>query len=594
MFNSSKFRITSNYGVYGYSLLVGAVVGLTALIFSYLLHSGERLIRSLHNRDYGQLLSIEEKISFMTQDLQISLLIVILPAIGGLLVGLMTHYLCGDVAGAGLNNMIDAFHKKEGNFNTKVPFYKGVATIISIASGGSGGKEGPMAQIGGGIGVYISKLIGAGARARRTLLLAGSAAGLGALFKAPLGGTLTTVEMMYKEDIESDALIPCFISSVTAYLVYTLYAGRDAYMNISDVSFNNVNELIFYLLLGLACFLFGVLFIKGTKDTAKLVQKIKIHPVLKPMIGGLIVGLISMMFFEISGTGEPFLQQFFDGNSPNYFRKGALYTGITFLAIALLKILATTITIGSGGSAGIFGPSLFIGGMLGAAIGTFASYFWPQIPISIPAFAVIGMGAFYAGIANAPFAGIVMVVEMTGSYVLLVPLIIVSIFTFILSRRISYFENQMDNRFKSPAHHWDMKFDVIETIPVSSKLKDLRNRSVVKDMVDIDELRKRAIKLHASDFVVADKDDNYLGILSLRKIDFDVVSDSSDNSIRDFIDRSIPSVDQNDNLGHALSIIKENDVDKVAVTANGKILGYMDSRDIFKAYSLAVGKRNAP
>ncbi len=134
-----------------------------------------------------------------------------------------------------------------------------VATLFTLGTGGSGGKEGPISLIGAGIGVIINQLAKGGARARRTLMLCGTAAGLGSVFKTPLGGALTAAEMVYKEDIESDALIPCFISSVTAYLVYTAYAGTAPFLNIANISNFHVSEIVFYLLLGVVCFAFGYL-----------------------------------------------------------------------------------------------------------------------------------------------------------------------------------------------------------------------------------------------------------------------------------------------------------------------------------------------
>ncbi|MFN7015419.1 MAG: chloride channel protein, partial [Bacteroidia bacterium] len=351
---------------------------------------------------------------------------------------------------------------------------------FTLPTGGSGGKEGPISYIGAGIGVWIANLAKAGARARRTLLLAGTAAGLGSVFKTPLGGALTAAEMVYKEDIESDALIPCFISSVTAYLVYTIYAGTDPLINVSGLNNFHFSEMLFYLILGVLCFVFGFLFIKGFNDAKAFIGRIKIPTYVKPAIGGLLTGAIALVLFEVSGTGTVFMESTIHGNFPDFFG-GRLWFEIiiSLLIIAFVKIVATTLTIGSGGSAGIFGPSLFIGAMLGAAVGVLAKHFLNQ-NVSIASFMVVGMGAFYSGVANAPIAGIVMIVEMTGSYVLLPPLILVSIFTFILSKKISFYKNQVENRFKSPAHSRDMKSDIIDQILIKDHFPEYRLLAVIK------------------------------------------------------------------------------------------------------------------
>lgn len=589
----NKIKIRGQYSIYLFSVIVGVFSGLATMLLTYLLHVGESFIYTLHNRHYEDYFSIKDKIAFIDTNILSSVLIILLPAIGGLFAGLIIYYFCKDAAGTGSDEMINAFHNKEGNMSPGLPFFKSIATIFTIATGGSGGKEGPISQVGAGIGVYVSNLVKSGARARRTLMLAGTAAGLGAIFKAPLGGALTATEMVYKEDIESDALIPCFISSVTAYLIYTAYAGTNPYMPIGGISSLNLKELFFYIPLGLLCFLFGYLFIKGFKDAKRFIGKIKIHAILKPAIGGLLVGCISLIFFEVSGNGTMFLEQTFMGHFPVYFGHQLPMVILAFLLIAFLKIVATTLTIGSGGSAGIFGPSLFIGGMLGGAVGTAAQLFLPELDIKISSFVVVGMGAFYAGVANAPIAGIIMVCEMTGSYILLPPLILVSIFTFILSKKISFYKSQVVNRFKSPAHFWDMKFDIIESINISDKFEKLRNLAVVKDTMPFTEVQQLATEIHASDFVVIDKENNYCGMIKLRAIDYTNKKLSNPGlSASDFIDNSVPAVDYFQSLNKALNIIMQHDVDKVGVLKNNKIEGYIRSRDIFHAYSEAVEIKN--
>ena len=519
-------------------------------------------------------------------------LIPIAPGTFGTLLAIPIYYFSKDAAGTGTDELINAFHNKEGKMHPGLPIFKSIATIFTIASGGSGGKEGPISQVGAGIGVFVANLVKSGARARRTLMLAGTAAGLGAIFKAPLGGALTATEMVYKEDIESDALIPCFIASVTAYIMYTAYAGPNPYMPVGEISSLDLKELIFYIPLGLLCFLFGYLFIKGFNYSAVIIRRFKIHPILKPAIGGLIVGCISVLFYEISGNGSIFLEQTFTGNRPIYFGSQMQVIIASFLLIALLKIGATILTISSGGSAGIFGPSLFIGGMLGAAVGTTAQLFLPELNIKISSFVVVGMGAFYAGVANAPIAGILMVCEMTGSYILLPPLIVVSIFTFILSKKISFYKSQVKNRFHSPAHFWDMKFDVIESINISDKFEGLRNLAVIKNTMLFKDIQQLATEIHASDFVVTDKEDNYLGMIKLRAIDYSNQKLSSEIlTVESFIDNTIPAIDYFQPLDKALNVIMQYDVDKVGVLKEGKINGYIRSRDIFNAYSEVVDSK---
>jgi chloride channel protein, CIC family len=586
-----KLRIKKENHIFIYAMVIGIISGFTAMVFSWLLHLFESFFNSLHLFSQNQGNSLTEKLSFISQHKGSAALIVVLPMLGGLVCGLISYLFCPEAEGTGTDEMINAFHNKEGKLDTKVPFYKSLATVFTLSTGGSGGREGPIAQIGAGIGVIIANLGGAGARGRRTLMLSGTAAGLGAAFKTPLGGALTAVEMVYKKDIESDALIPCFISSVTAYLVFIAYAGAAPLMEISEKSYFHFNEIFFYLALGALCYLFGFLFIKGFNDTKRLIGTIKIASWLKPAIGGLIVGCVALMLFEVSGTGQNYLERVFSGDLPDLGGKREIVSiVISLLLIALVKIIATAMTIGSGGSAGIFGPSLFVGAMLGAAVGISAKTILGG-NVSIASFMVVGMGAFYAGVANAPIAGIVMICEMTGSYTLLPPLIIVSIFTFILSRQISFYKSQVDNRFKSPAHFWDMKLDVIEAITIKNYFPDFRLLAMVRNDYEFSEVRDLANYYHSSDFIVVDDQLRYHGVLSMRKIrekHARLVKEKV--SADELADKSVPFVVPDDSLRKVLEIIMQFDVDKVAVVEDGKTIGYIRSRDIFEAYSTQTKK----
>ncbi|HWY38880.1 MAG TPA: chloride channel protein, partial [Bacteroidia bacterium] len=569
--------------IYVYSVVVGLVCGVASMIFSFLLSLLEAFYTSFHIQSSNKTESILEKVNFASHHISSSLIIMLLPAFGGLVAGLISHFFCRDASGTGTDEMIYAFHFKEGKINTRIPFFKALATLFTIPTGGSGGKEGPISLIGAGIGVWLAGIVRAGARARRTLLLAGTAAGLGAVFRSPLGGALTAAEMVYKKDIETDALIPCFISSVTAYLIYTAYAGAESIFHITTPQAFHSNEILFYLLLGGLCFAFGYLFIRGFNDTNRIFARMKMPAWVKPAIGGLLTGCIATLFFEITGTGNNFLEYVITGNYPDYFAThGALTIALTCLCIAFLKIVASGLTIGSGGSAGIFGPSLFIGAMLGAAVGIFTQVIFPHQQVSIASFMVIGMGAFYAGVAHAPIAGIVMIIEMSGNYSLLPPIIIVSIFTFLLSRSISFYKNQVENRFKSPAHSFNMRSDVLESTVLKEQFPEFRNLAVVNENWSFEQVKHHAAQIHASDFAVINDKWHYLGMVSLRNIH--VKKEDHENPIKNYME-IIPSVSSDQSLSTALNVILDNDIDKVAITEGTRFVGYVRYRDLFEAYN---------
>ncbi|XDD50141.1 chloride channel protein [Leptospira sp. WS92.C1] len=596
------FRIRGRRSLYFYCILTGIVSGLGAFLFSRILAfseyllldraaglslphpSGEFLIESQDVLHWGIPFSDEYR----------PWLVFLLPVLGGLLTGWIVNRFSPESGGTGSDAMIDSFHNQEGRMNPVVSLVKSVATIFTLSSGGSGGKEGPISQIGAGFGSLLATFLKAGARARRTLLLAGTAGGLGAIFHAPLGGALTSVEMIYREDIESDSLIPCIISSVSAYLVYSSLNGFNTVYKVADTEFSRYTDLIFYFGLGILCFLCGDVFIRIFRKVQSFSGSLKISPIIKPALGGLLVGIIGLFLPETIGTGAGVLQVALDGKDPvgtqGIFSSAYQATGLWLVAIffilAGMKILTTSFTIGTGGSAGMFGPSLFIGGMLGGGVGTLAKILmYPDL--SVTSFILVGMGAFYAGVASAPIAGMIMICEMIGSYTLLPPLMVVSILTFVLSHKISLYRAQKETRFQSPAHFWDMNRDFLEEIQVKTWKDRLRTLAVTRDHILLSELEEEALKIQASDYIVLDQENLYVGILSLRKVRHTLESRyvvGNLITVRDVTDTTAPCGKLDDSLASLLKILIDRDLDKIAIQENGQFLGYLRFADLMKIY----------
>ncbi|TGM53560.1 chloride channel protein [Leptospira adleri] len=596
------FRISGRRSLYFYCILTGIVSGLGAYLFSRLLAvseylfldraaglalpraSGEFLIESKDTVNWGIPFTDEYR----------PWLVFFLPILGGLLTGWIVNRFSPESGGTGSDAMIDSFHNQEGKMNPVVSLIKSVATVFTLASGGSGGKEGPISQIGAGFGSLLATLLKAGARARRTLLLAGTAGGLGAIFHAPLGGALTSVEMIYREDIESDSLIPCIISSVSAYLVYSSLNGFRTVYRVADNEFFRYTDLIFYLGLGVLCFLCGDIFIRIFRRVQSFSGTLKISPIIKPALGGLFVGTVGLFLPETIGTGAGILQVALDGKDPigtqglfsSVYQGTGLWLVVLFFILAGMKILTTSFTIGTGGSAGMFGPSLFIGGMLGGGVGTLAKILmYPDL--SVTSFILVGMGAFYAGVASAPIAGMIMICEMIGSYTLLPPLMVVSILTFVLSHKLSLYRAQKETRFQSPAHFWDMNRDFLEEIQVKTWKDRLRKIAVTRDYLLLSELEEEALKIQASDYIVLDKEDRYLGILSLRKVRHTLESRNVAGNlitVGDVTDTSASFGKPEDSLASLLRLLIDQDIDKIAILDGGKFIGYLRFADLMKIY----------
>ncbi|PLX93362.1 MAG: chloride channel protein, partial [Desulfuromonas sp.] len=443
------------------SALVGVVAGCGALLFYYATNSVDHLmlgtIGSYHPPQEGLAAGLNTPyIDSLGMDFRWFLFL--LPVIGGLISGWLVYTFAPEAEGHGTDGALEAFHRKGGVIRSRVPVVKTIASIATIGTGGSAGREGPIAQIGAGFGSFIAGKLGLSASDRRILLLAGMAGGVGATFRSPLGGALFAVEVLYRDpEFEHEGLIPSIISSIVAFSLFGAVTGWEPLLATPHFHFQNPSELILYLALGLCCALLGVIYVKTFYGMRDLFKKIPIVNWLKPALGGLLLGILAMFVPQVLGSGYGWVQMALYGNM-------ALWV---MLVIALAKILATSFTISSGGSGGVFAPSLVIGAMLGGAFGATADILFPMLAQDPRAYVLVGMAGFFAGVANAPIATLIMVSELTGNYGLLAPLMLVCVVAMIAMRKNSIYENQVTGRFDSPAHLGDFVIDVLEGITVA-------------------------------------------------------------------------------------------------------------------------------
>ena len=600
---SGIFKIKGPRHIYVYSVFIGIFSGLIAVAFSGALSTVEHLnfhvlagMEERHPPPPGEVKSILSHVwEDMLPTFSSPYFLFFLPVLGGLLVGLILQFVYREASGAGTDSMVRAFHQREGKIPGRGALFKGLATILTLSTGGSGGREGPTAYIGAALGSRLGRILGAGARARRTLLLAGTAGGLGAIFRAPLGGAMTAVEIIYREDIESDSLVPCLISSVTAYLTFTSIVGPGSLFEVSGVGLKDYREIFIYLVLGLVCYGVGFIYVSLIRLIERLMQSLRIPLLCKPALGGLGIGCLAISLPEVIGTGMGFLHETINGRGSVYDgaqgSSGGLSLAGFFLLLALFKIIATAMSIGSGGSGGLFAPSLFIGAMLGGSVANFSQWLLPHWELHNPSFMLVGMGAFFAGVARTPFSAMIMISDIIGSYALLPPLMIVSMITFVLSSRWSLYKGQVHNRFKSPAHFWDMRLDILEKLKVSQEFPKLQKTAMITSGALLNDVEKLSLKIQASDFVVTQSKwkKEYYAMFSLKKIS---LKDHRQNKKKpkkigelSRAYRKFPTVRKDTSLAEALQKITENEMDKIAVVdPKNKVLGYVLYNEILRAY----------
>ncbi|HOC44841.1 MAG TPA: chloride channel protein [Thermoanaerobaculales bacterium] len=385
------------------------------------------------------------------------LLLLVLPA-AGLLVGWIVQTFAPEAEGHGTDAVINAYHQKGALLRRRVAPVKLVASAVTIGSGGSAGREGPVAQIGAGFASYLSELIRLPVADRRVLVITGMAAGIGGMFRAPLGAALFAVEVLYSEnEYESEALIPAIISSIVAFVVNAMLTGWEPIFAASVDRFVKPQELVAYLVLAAFLAVAGWAYVKtfrGMRD--HVFRPMPVPRMVKPAIGALAVALIALGLPQVMGSGYGWIQLMIGGQLPL----------LLLLLLVPAKILATSCTITSGGSGGVFAPSLVIGGVCGAVFASVAAQVAPALAPPAAACVLVGMGGFFSGVAKVPIASLIMVAEMSGSYTLLVPMMLVSSVSFLLTRGVSIYDSQVPRRVDSPAHIGEFEVDVLEGLTV--------------------------------------------------------------------------------------------------------------------------------
>ncbi len=396
--------------------------------------------------------------------------------LGGLISGILVFTWAPEAEGHGTDTVVNAFHRLAGNIRARVPFLKMIASGITIGSGGSAGREGPTALIAAGFGTIYANITRRSDQERRFLILVGMSAGLSAVFRSPIGTAIFAVEVLYSAvEFESHILIYTLLSSVVAYAANGIYFGMEPLFQVpSKLLLPDYRYYPWYVALGLAAGLIATMLpviFYGVRD---LFHAIPCPQIFKPAIGGFGVGIIALFFPQVLGGGYGWMQMTIGGFLPLHL----------LIALLFLKILSLAFTVSSGGSGGVFAPSLFIGAMLG---GTLAALFHQPAA----GFAIVGMAAVFGAAARVPMATILMVSEMTGGYQLLVPAGLAVLLAFLvqswLSRGIRYhslYEAQVPTYAQSPAHYveeMNYAIDLIRAHRIAGQ-KSLREMDIVSLM----------------------------------------------------------------------------------------------------------------
>jgi chloride channel protein, CIC family len=530
-------RLRSQARLLGLALLVGVIAGLGAVVF----HSACLVVSHYALGDIAgyspggpggeaKLPGLEEPAGPLNP-----WLLLLVPVVGGLLSGALVYSLAPEAEGHGTDAAIAAYHWGNGVIRPRVPLVKIFASALTLGTGGSGGREGPIAQIGAGFGSFLGGILRLRSSERRVLMAAGMGAGVAAIFRAPLAGALFAAEVLYRSpDFESEVIIPAALASITAYCSFGIVFGwQPLFLIPEDIKrllvFNDPLRLVPYLFLALFMVVLAMFYTRSFYGLTFLFHRLRILPHLKPAIGAFLTGLVGVVLYlafknEQGGNNQDVLAVLSFGygilqkalsvqaNDP-----GNLALAGVLLAVALGKILTTGLTIGSGGSGGVFGPSMVIGGCGGGALGIVLHRSFPALVPHPASFVIVGMAGFFAAAAKTPFSTLVMVSELTGSYDLLLPTLWVCAIAFLLSDEQSIYSSQVESRSRSPAHQGSYVREVLAGLRVGEFLSPLAATPPLGPGDSLAEVIERLANASLQALPVCDTAGNLLGVVSLEE-----------------------------------------------------------------------------
>jgi CIC family chloride channel protein len=570
--------LSSNETVAGILLavLVGAIAGFGAVLFRWLL----RALQTAFFSRGGDILG------FMGQ-----YYIIILPAIGGLIVGLIVYFGAREAKGHGVPEVMEAVAVRGGRIRPRVALIKSLASAFCIGSGGSVGREGPIVQIGSSLGSTIGQVLHLSEDWVRTLVACGAAGGISATFNAPIGGVFFAMEIILGRFVT-----PRFgfvvISSVVADFIGRAFLGSQASFGTVPYSLISYWELIPYAILGITAGVVAVIFIRLLYKCEDLFEAWKIPDYLKPAVGGIIIGLIGLYSVDLFGVGY--------GEAAWESQMGidqALVGGIalqSLLALLVLKVVATSLTLGSGGSGGVFAPSLFIGAMLGGVVGTVAHNLFPGETASMGAYVLVGMAAVFSGTARAPITAIIMLFEMTLDYRIILPLMIAVVISTIVARSI--------NRESIYTAKLVRRGIDIRQLELSSPLKGVKvgevmekNFPTVLPTLTIQELINRLRRSEYNGLPVVDAEGGLVGMVT----DSDVEAalsrgDFTDLTVDDIAVKSLVVAYPDEYVHDVFVKLGAREVGRIPVVERGNpkhMLGVLRRRNIMQAYAKAVTQK---
>ena len=512
----------------------------------------------------------------------VPLLLPLMPMIGGIITGAICHFFPDAVKENGVHRVMHAVTMKAGKIRKRTLLTCSTTSALTIGSGGSAGREGPTVQIGSAVGSALGNLLHLSHERVQVLVGCGAAAGIAASFNAPLAGVLFALEIILT-DFTIHTFSPIVVASVIGTATGRALEGNEITFQVPVHELVSYSEIIFYLFLGLLCGVISKLFtITYFKTHQIFEQKVKIPKPLKPALGGLIVGFISLLCPAILGNGYEFMEKALSGD---------IFWGLAFLLI-FLKIISTSVTLGSGGLGGIFAPSLFIGAMLGSVFGTLIHAVSPGFTASPETYALVGMGAVAGAVMQAPLTNILMLFELTNDYTIILPIMItciVSAYTFRAFDKNSIYIQKLLKEGINIKHGREVS--ILNSIKVQDVLS--QDVTMISEGMPFRKILETVSYSKNFYFPVVNGEGEMSGILSFHMIREMIFEEDLGDLVvaNDLKVHSVKTLTPDNNLNQAMELFAVLDVEQLPVVRKDdtkRVIGMVNRGEVVAAYNREV------
>jgi CIC family chloride channel protein len=570
-----KIKMTENAFIIGIAIIIGILAGFGAILFRAMI----KAISDISFSGTGNLLN-----NIIATPWYIKLLA---PAAGGLVIGPLIYFFAKEAKGHGVPEVMESLILRGGVLRPRLAFFKAVVSSICIGTGGSVGREGPIVGVGASLGSTIGQLFRVSPSRMKTFVGCGTAAGIAGAFNAPIAGAFFAVEILLG-DFTFRQFSPIVISSVMATVISHNFEGNIIAFQVPQYQLTSPYELLFYFTLGLLCGAVSYLFIKALYFSEDIFDKsLNIPPYLKPAVGGLLIGIIALYFPHVMGVGY---------DSIDLALQGKIFWYFAFILI-FIKIIATSISIGSGGSGGIFAPSLFLGSMLGFSFGLFIHGYFPNITALPGAYALVAMGGLVAGSTHAPITAIIIVFELTNDYSIILPLMITCIISTLLSAKLSRESIYTLKLLRRNIHIKDgAEINVMKSILVKGVYTP--HVETIEEYSNFNDVVNRVISGQDPYFPVIDRKGYLTGIISIHDIkDHLFERDTLQNVLiaRDIAFENVERVSLEDNCQTVLEKLSEHNLEGIPVVDSRnheRLIGMIWRKDVLDAYHKEIERRD--